>query len=147
MVVAALFFLFLFFFTAGIVLEGKNRPSCFPIFHHGIASEIPIYSQKLQHIAMTSFLGWTTCLLWNTVAVLATLVTSEGIKIWFLALIDFISGCPGASLLWYCPLYRAMRSSTSSDLCYSAWSRRSASGLFRNYIGSLGNWKSCRYEA
>ncbi|XP_073009272.1 secretory carrier-associated membrane protein 1-like isoform X8 [Typha latifolia] len=82
---------------------------------------------------MTSFLGWTTCLLWNTVAVLATLVTSEG--------------CPGASLLWYCPLYRAMRSSTSSDLCYSAWSRRSASGLFRNYIGSLGNWKSCRYEA
>ncbi|XP_073009268.1 secretory carrier-associated membrane protein 1-like isoform X5 [Typha latifolia] len=133
MVVAALFFLFLFFFTAGIVLEGKNRPSCFPIFHHGIASEIPIYSQKLQHIAMTSFLGWTTCLLWNTVAVLATLVTSEG--------------CPGASLLWYCPLYRAMRSSTSSDLCYSAWSRRSASGLFRNYIGSLGNWKSCRYEA
>lgn len=34
-----------------------------------------------------------------------------GVKIWFLAIIYFISGVPGAFLLWYRPLYRAMRHS------------------------------------
>ena len=30
-------------------------------------------------------------------------------KIWFLAIIYFISGVPGAYVLWYRPLYRAFR--------------------------------------
>ena len=32
-----------------------------------------------------------------------------GVKIWFLALIYFIAGVPGAYVLWYRPLYRAFR--------------------------------------
>jgi hypothetical protein len=32
-----------------------------------------------------------------------------GVKIWFLALIYFIAGVPGAYVLWYRPLYRSYR--------------------------------------
>lgn len=32
-----------------------------------------------------------------------------GVKIWLLAIIYFISGVPGAYVLWYRPLYHAMR--------------------------------------
>jgi hypothetical protein len=32
-----------------------------------------------------------------------------GVKIWFLAIIYFIAGVPGAYALWYRPLYRAFR--------------------------------------
>ena len=32
-----------------------------------------------------------------------------GVKIWFLAIIYFIAGIPGAYVLWYRPLYRAFR--------------------------------------
>lgn len=32
-----------------------------------------------------------------------------GVKIWFLAIIYFIAGVPGAYVLWYRPLYRAFR--------------------------------------
>ncbi|KAG6483819.1 hypothetical protein ZIOFF_060519 [Zingiber officinale] len=39
-----------------------------------------------------------------------------GVKIWFLAIIYFISGVPGAYFLWYRALYRAMR--TESALSY-----------------------------
>lgn len=35
-----------------------------------------------------------------------------GVKIWLLAIIYFIAGVPGAYVLWYRPLYRAMRYST-----------------------------------
>lgn len=39
----------------------------------------------------------------------AILFLGAGPKIWFLAIIYFILGCPGAYYLWYRPLYRAMR--------------------------------------
>ena len=32
-----------------------------------------------------------------------------GVKIWFLSIIYFIAGVPGAYVLWYRPLYRAFR--------------------------------------
>ncbi|KAJ8466090.1 hypothetical protein OPV22_028642 [Ensete ventricosum] len=73
---------------AGIVIDDKNWPSFFPIIHHDIASEIPVHLQRLQYLAFASLLG---------------------VKIWFLAIICFISGVPGAYVLWYWPLYRAMR--------------------------------------
>ncbi|RLN33251.1 putative secretory carrier-associated membrane protein 1 isoform X5 [Panicum miliaceum] len=34
---------------------------------------------------------------------------ARGVKIWLLAIIYFISGVPGAYVLWYRPLYNAMR--------------------------------------
>ncbi|GJN24161.1 hypothetical protein PR202_gb11885 [Eleusine coracana subsp. coracana] len=34
---------------------------------------------------------------------------TRGPKIWFLAIIYFVLGCPGAYYLWYRPLYRALR--------------------------------------
>ncbi|GJM95784.1 hypothetical protein PR202_ga12562 [Eleusine coracana subsp. coracana] len=38
---------------------------------------------------------------------------ARGPKIWFLAIIYFVLGCPGAYYLWYRPLYRAMRNESA----------------------------------
>ncbi|KVI00963.1 SCAMP-like protein [Cynara cardunculus var. scolymus] len=93
---------------AGIVLEEKNWPPFFPIIHHDIANEIPIHLQKLQYVAFTTYLaGLVLCLLWNIIATTTAWIKGEDPKIWFLALIYFISGVPLAYVLWYRPLYRA----------------------------------------
>ncbi|XP_009382527.2 secretory carrier-associated membrane protein 1-like isoform X5 [Musa acuminata AAA Group] len=94
---------------AGVVMDEKNWPPFFPIIHHDIASEIPIHLQRLQYLAFASLLGLTACLFWNVIAVTTAWIKGEGVKIWFLAIIYFISGVPGAYFLWYRPLYRAMR--------------------------------------
>ncbi|KAG5516822.1 hypothetical protein RHGRI_037532 [Rhododendron griersonianum] len=94
---------------AGIVLEEKNWPPFFPIIHHDIANEIPIHLQKLQYVAFTTYLGLVLCLLWNIVAVTAAWIKLGDVKIWFLAIIYFVSGVPLAYYLWYRPLYRAFR--------------------------------------
>lgn len=94
---------------AGIVIEEKNWPPFLPIIHHDIANEIPIHSQRMQYFAFSTFLGLVLCLLWNIVAVTAAWIKGEGVKIWLLAIIYFISGVPGGYVLWYRPLYRAMR--------------------------------------
>lgn len=98
---------------AGIVIEEKNWPPFFPIIHHDIAKEIPIYAQRMQYFAFASLLGLTACLFWNVIAVTAAWIKGEGPTIWFLAIIYFISGCPGAYFLWYRPLYRAMRNESA----------------------------------
>ncbi|KAJ6829325.1 secretory carrier-associated membrane protein 2-like [Iris pallida] len=98
---------------AGIVIEEKNWPPFFPIIHHDIASEIPIHLQRLQYFAFASLLGLFICLFWNVIAVTAAWIKGEGVKIWFLAIIYFISGVPGAYVLWYKPLYRAMRTESA----------------------------------
>ncbi|KAG6466500.1 hypothetical protein ZIOFF_075705 [Zingiber officinale] len=51
----------------------------------------------------------TLCLFWNIIAVTTAWIKGQDVKIWFLAIIYFISGVPGAYVLWYRPLYRAMR--------------------------------------
>ncbi|GMH05409.1 hypothetical protein Nepgr_007249 [Nepenthes gracilis] len=94
---------------AGIVLEEKNWPPFFPIIHHDIANEIPIHLQRLQYVAFTTLLGLTLCLTWNIIAVTAAWIRGAAVTIWFLAIIYFISGVPGAYVLWYRPLYRAFR--------------------------------------
>ncbi|KAG9140419.1 hypothetical protein Leryth_022943 [Lithospermum erythrorhizon] len=94
---------------AGITLEEKNWPPFFPIIHHDIANEIPIHLQKLQYVAFTTLLGLFACLLWNLIAVTTAWIKVGDVKIWFLAVIYFISGVPGAYILWYRPLYRAFR--------------------------------------
>ncbi|KAH1208130.1 Secretory carrier-associated membrane protein 3 [Glycine max] len=98
---------------AGIVLEEKNWPPFFPIIHHDIANEIPIHLQRLQYVAFTSLLGLALCLTWNIVAVTSAWIKGEGVKIWFLAIIYFIAGIPGAYVLWYRPLYRAFRTDSA----------------------------------
>ncbi|TKY59329.1 putative secretory carrier-associated membrane protein 1 [Spatholobus suberectus] len=98
---------------AGIVLEEKNWPPFFPIIHHDIANEIPIHLQKLQYVAFTTLLGLMLCLLWNVIAVTSAWIKGEGVKIWFLAIIYFIAGVPGAYVLWYRPLYRAFRNESA----------------------------------
>ncbi|CAI9089499.1 OLC1v1024086C1 [Oldenlandia corymbosa var. corymbosa] len=98
---------------AGVVIEEKNWPPFFPIIHHDIANEIPIHLQKIQYVAFTSFLGIFACLLWNIVAVTLAWIKGEGPTIWFLAIIYFISGVPGAYVLWYRPLYRASRTDSA----------------------------------
>ncbi|KAJ8629120.1 hypothetical protein MRB53_022443 [Persea americana] len=98
---------------AGIVIEEKNWPPFLPIIHHDIANEIPIHSQRMQYFAFSTFLGLVLCLLWNIVAVTAAWIKGEGVKIWLLAIIYFISGVPGGYVLWYRPLYRAMRTDSA----------------------------------
>ncbi|CAA0817926.1 Secretory carrier-associated membrane protein 3 [Striga hermonthica] len=94
---------------AGIVLEEKNWPPFFPIIHHDIANEIPIHLQKLQYVAFSTFLGLTFTLLWNIIAVSSAWIRRGDSRSWFLAIIYFVSGVPGAYVLWYRPLYRAFR--------------------------------------
>ncbi|XP_042474033.1 secretory carrier-associated membrane protein 2-like isoform X1 [Zingiber officinale] len=98
---------------AGITIEEKNWPPFFPIIHHDIANEIPIHLHRLQYFAFASLLGLTACLFWNIIAVTAAWIKGEGATIWFLAIIYFISGVPGAYVLWYRPLYRAMRTESA----------------------------------
>ncbi|KNA26133.1 hypothetical protein SOVF_000240 [Spinacia oleracea] len=98
---------------AGIVIEEKNWPPFLPIIHHDIANEIPVHLQKLQYVAFSTYLGLVFCLLWNFVAVTIAWIKGEGVKIWLLAIIYFISGVPGAYVFWYRPLYRAMRTDSA----------------------------------
>ncbi|KAI8009101.1 Secretory carrier-associated membrane protein 1 [Camellia lanceoleosa] len=98
---------------AGIVIEENNWPPFFPIIHHDIGNEIPIHLQKLQYVALTTLLGLVVCLLWNIIAVTVAWINGEGPTIWFLAIIYFITGVPGAYVLWYRPLYRAMRTDSA----------------------------------
>ncbi|KAJ0813689.1 hypothetical protein HanPSC8_Chr17g0776401 [Helianthus annuus] len=53
------------------------------------------------------------CLVWNLVAVTTAWIKGEGPTIWFLAVIYLISGVPGAYVMWYRPLYRAMRTDSA----------------------------------
>ncbi|XVF27705.1 hypothetical protein REPUB_Repub14bG0131400 [Reevesia pubescens] len=98
---------------AGIVLEEKNWPPFFPIIHHDIANDIPIHLQRLQYVAFSTFLGLVLCLLWNIIAVTTAWIKGEGVRIWFLGIIYFIAGVPGAYVLWYRPLYRAFRNESA----------------------------------
>ncbi|KAG8068123.1 hypothetical protein GUJ93_ZPchr0005g14394 [Zizania palustris] len=98
---------------AGIVIEEKNWPSFFPLIHHNISNEIPIHLQRMQYLAFSSFLGLAACLFWNIIATTTAWVKGEGVIIWLLAIIYFISGVPGAYVLWYRPLYNAMRTESA----------------------------------
>lgn len=99
--------------NAGVSTEEKNWPPCFPIIHHDIAKEIPINAQKLQYLAFASWLGIVLCLVWNVIAVTVCWIKGGGVKIFFLATIYALLGCPLSYVLWYRPLYRAMRTDSA----------------------------------
>uniref|UniRef100_A0A0E0I7I0 Secretory carrier-associated membrane protein n=2 Tax=Oryza nivara TaxID=4536 RepID=A0A0E0I7I0_ORYNI len=94
---------------AGVTVEVKNWPPFYPIIHHDIASEIPIHAQKLQYMAFGSWLGLIACLVWNVVAVLIESIHSDDVVLFLFAIIYAIFGCPLSYILWYRPLYSAMR--------------------------------------
>ncbi|KAK7401979.1 hypothetical protein VNO78_13893 [Psophocarpus tetragonolobus] len=98
---------------AGIIIEEKNWPPFCPIIHHDIANEIPIHLQSIQYVGFTTWLGLILCLLWNIVAVTVAWVKGEGLSIWFLSIIYFISGVPASYVTWYRPLYRATRTDSA----------------------------------
>ncbi|CAO1946202.1 unnamed protein product [Urochloa humidicola] len=98
---------------AGIVIEDKNWPPFMPIIHHDISNEISVHLQRMQYLAFSSLLGLTACLFWNIIATTAAWIKGEGVMIWLLAIIYFISGVPGAFVLWYRPLYNAMRTESA----------------------------------
>ncbi|WOK94959.1 secretory carrier-associated membrane protein 4-like [Canna indica] len=97
---------------AGVVIEEKNWPPLFPIIHHDIANEIPVNAQRLQYLAFSSWLGMVLCLSWNVIAVIVCWTRGGGVKIFLLAIIYAMLGCPLSYLLWYKPLYRAMRTNS-----------------------------------
>lgn len=99
--------------SAGVPTEAKNWPPFFPIIHHDISKEIPIHAQRLQYLAFASWLGIVVCLVWNLIAVSVCWIRGGGVKIFFLAVIYAILGCPLSYVLWYRPLYRAMRTDSA----------------------------------
>ncbi|KAL4199498.1 hypothetical protein AMTRI_Chr03g145240 [Amborella trichopoda] len=98
---------------AGVVTNEKNWPPLFPIIHHDIANEIPPHAQRLQYVAFASWLGIVLCLVFNVLAVTINWIKGAGVKIWFLAVIYALLGCPLSYVLWYRPLYRAMRTDSA----------------------------------
>lgn len=98
---------------AGVPTDDKNWPPFFPIIHHDIANEIPAHAQRLQYLAFASWLGIVLCLVFNVVAVIVCWIRGGGVKIFFLATIYALLGCPLSYLLWYRPLYRAMRTDSA----------------------------------
>ncbi|GJN26552.1 hypothetical protein PR202_gb14490 [Eleusine coracana subsp. coracana] len=112
-----------FLFSAGVPLEEKNWPPFFPIIHHDIANEIPANVQKLQYLAFASWLGIVLCLSWNFIAVIVCWIKEGDSKLFFLAIIYALLGIPLSYLIWYRPLYRAMRTNSAFSfgwffLCY-----------------------------
>nr|XP_023925912.1 secretory carrier-associated membrane protein 4-like [Quercus suber] len=101
----------------GVPNDNRNWPPFFPIIHHDIANEIPVHAQRLQYLAFASWLGIVLCLVFNLIAVIACWIKGGGVKIFFLATIYALLGCPLSYVLWYRPLYRAMR--TDSALNFS----------------------------
>ncbi|KAL4652519.1 hypothetical protein ACB092_01G239200 [Castanea dentata] len=94
---------------AGVPNDNRNWPPFFPIIHHDIANEIPVHAQRLQYLAFASWLGIVLCLVFNVIAVTACWIKGGGVKIFFLATICALLGCLLSYVLWYRPLYRAMR--------------------------------------
>ncbi|CAI9775619.1 unnamed protein product [Fraxinus pennsylvanica] len=103
--------------SAGVPVDNKNWPPFFPIIHHDIANEIPVHAQRLQYLAFASWLGIVLCLVFNVIAITVGWIKGGGVKIFFLAIIYALMGCPLSYVLWYRPLYRAMR--TDSALKFS----------------------------
>ncbi|CAN1783404.1 Secretory carrier-associated membrane protein 1, partial [Linum perenne] len=101
------------FSAAGIVIEENNFPPFFPLIHHDISNEIPIHLQKIQYVAFTTLLGIVLCLVWNVIAVALAWIKGEGPTIFIFAVIYCVVGVPGAYVLWYRPLYRAMRTDSA----------------------------------
>ncbi|CAL0311777.1 unnamed protein product [Lupinus luteus] len=98
---------------AGVTVDDKNWPPFFPIIHHDIANEIPVHAQRLQYLAFASWLGIVLCLIFNLVAVIVCWIRGGGVKIFFLAVIYTLLGVPLSYVLWYRPLYRAMRTDSA----------------------------------
>uniref|UniRef100_A0A7N0UKY4 Secretory carrier-associated membrane protein n=1 Tax=Kalanchoe fedtschenkoi TaxID=63787 RepID=A0A7N0UKY4_KALFE len=96
-----------------VPVDDRNWPPFFPIIHHDIANEIPVHAQKLQYLAFASWLGIVLCLVFNVVAVTVCWIRGGGAKIFLLAVIYALLGVPLSYVLWYRPLYRAMRTDSA----------------------------------
>ncbi|KAK6158489.1 hypothetical protein DH2020_005803 [Rehmannia glutinosa] len=99
--------------SAGVPVDDKNWPPFFPIIHHDIANEIPVHAQRLQYLAFASWLGIVLCLVFNVIAITVCWIRGGGVRIFFLAIIYALMGCPLSYVLWYRPLYRAMRTDSA----------------------------------
>ncbi|XP_022965309.1 secretory carrier-associated membrane protein 4-like [Cucurbita maxima] len=98
---------------AGVPTDDRNWPPFFPIIHHDIANEIPVHAQKLQYLAFASWLGIGLCLVFNVIAITVCWIRGGGVTIFLLAVIYAILGIPLSYVLWYRPLYRAMRTDSA----------------------------------
>ncbi|EPS61281.1 secretory carrier-associated membrane protein 2 [Genlisea aurea] len=99
--------------NAGVPVDDRNWPPFFPIIHHDIANEIPVHAQRMQYLAFASWLGLVFCLLFNVLAITVAWIRGGGVMIFFLAVIYVLSGCPLSYVLWYRPLYNAVRNDSA----------------------------------
>ncbi|KAH0849290.1 hypothetical protein HID58_091384 [Brassica napus] len=98
--------------VTGVQIDDKNWPPFFPI-NTPFANEIPVHAQKLQYLAFASWLGIVMCLVFNVIATMVCWIKGGGVKIFFLATIYALMGCPLSYVVWYRPLYRAMRTDSA----------------------------------
>ncbi|PWA84006.1 SCAMP-like protein [Artemisia annua] len=98
--------------------DKRNWPPFFPIIHHDISNEIPVHAQKLQYSAFASWLGIVLCLAFNVVAVTVCWTNGGGVKIFLLATLYALLGVPLSYVLWYRPLYRAMRTDSAMNFTW-----------------------------
>ncbi|XP_073222154.1 secretory carrier-associated membrane protein 1-like isoform X2 [Cicer arietinum] len=87
-------------------------------------AELKRREQELKRKEDAIARGLILCLSWNIAAVTVAWLKGEGLSIWFLAIIYFISGVPGSYAMWYRPLYRATRTDSALKFgwfffCYS----------------------------
>ncbi|XWS18323.1 hypothetical protein CRYUN_Cryun32bG0034300 [Craigia yunnanensis] len=76
-------------------------------------AELRRREQEVKRKEEAAARGLVLCRLWNIIAVTTAWIKGEGVRIWFLAIIYFIAGAPGAYVLWYRPLYRAFRNESA----------------------------------
>mmetsp|Transcript_23342 Transcript_23342/g.28215 ORF Transcript_23342/g.28215 Transcript_23342/m.28215 type:complete len:324 (+) Transcript_23342:214-1185(+) len=88
----------------------KNFPPYFPMVHHNIEEDIPQDKQHVVKHCFYCYLGILGCLLWNTIAVTAAMLTGDvGVASWLWCIIYCMAGVPGAWYLWYERLYEACK--------------------------------------
>lgn len=95
-------------------VEVKNFPPFWPLIHHDITNDIDVERRGIQWTAFMTWLGVMVCLLYNWVGAIASWIAgtfnfTTGIGNFFLAIIYLICGVPLSYILWYRPLYVAMK--------------------------------------
>ncbi|CAL0311779.1 unnamed protein product [Lupinus luteus] len=77
---------------------------------HDATVDIPLdTTNEIKRREETVTRGIVLCLIFNLVAVIVCWIRGGGVKIFFLAVIYTRLGVPLSYVLWYRPLYRAMR--------------------------------------
>jgi hypothetical protein len=97
-----------------------------PLLEHFVCNCCLDYRTWCAH--KNNFLVLLLCVPSNNHIIIFKKIVFADPRIWFLAVIYFITGCPGAYFLWYRPLYRAMR------YCINSCTVRASKNYFTEFL-------------